>query len=103
MPCRLPFKKADVSPLFEMESTVFPIGSKALFAGLVFCALGLAPATAQASTLEELANYQGPDRMARLTEGAKKEGIVSVYGSTVAEDMKPLIDTFKSKYGVDIQ
>jgi iron(III) transport system substrate-binding protein len=63
----------------------------------------LAATPAAAQTLQELANDQGPDRMARLIAGAKKEGVVSVYGSTVAEDMKPVIDGFKAKYGVDVQ
>ena len=45
----------------------------------------------------------GPDRMQRLIDGAKKEAIVSVYGSTVAEDMNPIIDAFKKQYGIDFQ
>ena len=65
---------------------------------LALAVLAAAPAGAQ--TIDELANYQGPDRMARLIEGAKKEGTVSVYGSTVAEDMRPLIDAWKAKYGI---
>lgn len=62
-----------------------------------------APAFAQTGGIAEIASYQGPDRMQRLIEGAKKEGTVSVYGSTVAEDMKPIIDGFKKKYGLDFQ
>ena len=66
-------------------------------------ALAASPALAQTPTLADIATYQGPDRMARLIEGAKKEGVVSVYGSSVAEDMKPVSDAFKSKYGIDFQ
>jgi iron(III) transport system substrate-binding protein len=62
-----------------------------------------APALAQTRTLAQIASYQGHDRMQRLIDGAKKEGTVSVYGSTVAEDMNPIIDAFKKKYGIDFQ
>jgi iron(III) transport system substrate-binding protein len=41
--------------------------------------------------------------MQRLIEGAKKEGVVSLYGSSVAEDMNPATDAFKKKYGIDVQ
>ena len=61
------------------------------------------PALAQTRTLAEIAAYQGPDRMARLIEGAKKEGALSLYGSSVAEDMNPVTDAFKKKYGIDVQ
>jgi len=70
---------------------------------LLAAALTASPALAQTSTLADIAAYQGPDRMARLIEGARKEGVVSVYGSSVAEDMKPVSDAFKSKYGIDFQ
>ena len=68
---------------------------------LVAATLASAPALAQ--TMAEIATYQGPDRMARLIAGAKKEGVVSIYGSSVAEDMKPVSDAFKTKYGIDFQ
>ena len=63
-----------------------------------------APAAfAQTRSMAEIASYQGPDRMARLIEGAKKEGVLSLYGSSVAEDMNPVTDAFKKKYGIDVQ
>jgi iron(III) transport system substrate-binding protein len=70
---------------------------------LIAATLATAPALAQTRTLAEIAAYQGPDRMARLTEGAKKEGVISVYGSSVTEDMKPVSDAFRAKYGIDFQ
>jgi iron(III) transport system substrate-binding protein len=77
---------------------------KTLPAGVLSAALAVtAPASAQTRSMEEIASYQGPDRMQRLIEGAKKEGTVSVYGSSVAEDMKPIVDGFKKKYGIDFQ
>jgi iron(III) transport system substrate-binding protein len=74
-----------------------------LSAALVALALSPVPAAAQAPTIAELAAYQGPDRTKRLVAGAKKEKAVSVYGSTVAEDMRPVSDAFRKKYGIDFQ
>jgi iron(III) transport system substrate-binding protein len=63
----------------------------------------MVPASAQAQTMAELAAYQGPDRIQRLIAGAKKEKAVSVYGSTVAEDMRPVSDAFRKRYGLEFQ
>jgi len=63
----------------------------------------LAAGPAFAQTLADIASYQGPDRTARLIAGAKKEGVVSVYGSTVTEDMRPVTDAFEKKYGIKVQ
>jgi ABC-type Fe3+ transport system substrate-binding protein len=72
---------------------------------LTAATLAITPASAQspAQTMAEIASYQGPDRMERLIAGAKKEGVISVYGSSVSEDMKPISDAFKAKYGIDFQ
>ena len=43
------------------------------------------------------------NRMQRLIEGAKKEGALSYYTSLVAEDTLPVIEAFRSKYGIDVQ
>jgi len=78
-------------------------------AGGMFCAVLLASllsassVLAQTRTLAEIATYQGPDRTARLIEGAKKEGVISFYSTTVPEDTAPVIDAFKKKYGIDVQ
>src|SRR5215212_6751703 len=69
-----------------------------LFAPAVFNA---SPTFAQ--TLSEIARYDGADRTDRLVAGAKKEGALSFYSSSVAEDTAPVIDAFKKKYGVDVQ
>jgi ABC-type Fe3+ transport system substrate-binding protein len=66
-------------------------------------ALATQPANAQARTMAEIANYQGPDRTAKLIAGAKKEGTVSIYGATVPRDMNPVLNAFKKKYGVNVQ
>jgi iron(III) transport system substrate-binding protein len=59
------------------------------------------PTAARAQSVAEIAAYQGQDRTQRLIAGAKKERVVSIYGSTVAEDMRPVSDAFRKKYGID--
>ncbi len=78
----------------RLSKLVLPVLALTMLAG---------PARAQSPALAEIAAYAGPDRTARLIEGAKKEGTISVYGSTVASDMNPVIDAFKKKYGIDFQ
>jgi ABC-type Fe3+ transport system substrate-binding protein len=51
----------------------------------------------------EIAGYQGPDRIQKLIEGAKKERTLSVYTSATTEDMAALSNAFEKKYGVRIQ
>jgi iron(III) transport system substrate-binding protein len=58
---------------------------------------------AQSPTLAELAAYNGPDRMARLIAGAKKEGMVNIYSSITVDDMKIISAGFEKKYGVKLQ
>jgi len=60
------------------------------------------PTAAQNRTPAEVAAYKGADRTARLIEGAKREGTLSLYTSRVAEDTNPVIDAFTRKYGIDV-
>ena len=77
---------------------------KVLPAGaLIAFAAAAPPALAQTRNMAEIASYQGPDRTQRLIDGAKKEGAVSVYGSTVADDMRPIIEGFKKKYAINFE
>src|SRR5262245_46365614 len=62
----------------------------------VLLALGATPASAQA----DIATYQGPDRMQRLIEGAKKEGRLTIYTSATVDDMAVLTAAFEKKYGI---
>jgi iron(III) transport system substrate-binding protein len=74
---------------------------------LILLSLGLlvwtstAPATSR--TLQEIASDTGPDRLTRLAAEAKKEGVVTLYTSRVAEDTAPLGEAFTKKYGVAVQ
>src|SRR5262245_60789177 len=88
------------------RETVVTVGSSVNSFALGLLAalsLGAAPAIAQAPSIAEVAAYQGPDRTQRLIAGAKKEKVVTIYGSTVAEDMRPVSDAFRKKYGIDFQ
>jgi iron(III) transport system substrate-binding protein len=60
-------------------------------------------ATARAQTLEELANYSGPDRTARLLAGARKEGTVTLYSSATLADQSAIVGAFQAKYGIKVQ
>jgi iron(III) transport system substrate-binding protein len=44
--------------------------------------------------------YKGNDREAKLVEGAKKEGQVSIYTSLNTRDSGPITQAFEKKYGV---
>jgi iron(III) transport system substrate-binding protein len=55
------------------------------------------------STLAEIASYTGPDRVAKLVAGAKKEGVVNVYTSETVEDIGALSQAFEAKYGVKLK
>jgi iron(III) transport system substrate-binding protein len=48
----------------------------------------------------EIYLYKGADREARILEGAKKEGQVSIYTSLNTKDSGPITEAFEKKYGV---
>ncbi len=59
------------------------------------------PAFAQDSA-QKILDYRGPDRGERLVAAAKKEGVVNLYTSINAEDVKRLSAAFEAKYGVKV-
>jgi iron(III) transport system substrate-binding protein len=64
-------------------------------------ALAQTPSTQQASLPTGVASaLSGPDREARLLEGAKKEGTVTVYSSMPQDDMTALTTEFEKRYGI---
>jgi iron(III) transport system substrate-binding protein len=70
-----------------------------------FCVFGWLAATSaftqgMNSTLAEIASYAGPDRIAKLVAGAKKEGAVNIYTSETVEDFGALSLAFQNKYGI---
>jgi iron(III) transport system substrate-binding protein len=71
---------------------------------LVLIVVTAPPAPAQnATTLADIAAYQGPDREKRLIEGAKKEGELMFYASIPVEDIAVLTAAFDKKYGVKVK
>src|SRR5580704_14754159 len=72
----------------------------ALLCGLLAATSAFAQGTN--STLAEIAAYAGPDRIAKLVVGAKKEGAVNVYTSETVEDIGVLSLAFETKYGVKL-
>lgn len=73
-----------------------------LAASLVFATVAPAVSHAQSALLKELATYSGADRTDKLVAGAKKEGTMTLYSSTSPEDMNPVLNAFKKKYGVNV-
>ena len=69
----------------------------ALLCGLLAATSAFAQGTN--STLAEIAAYSGPDRIAKLVAGARKEGTVNVYTSETVEDIGALSLAFEAKYG----
>ena len=62
--------------------------------------LGTATAQDPSARNREIYLYKGADREARLLEGAKKEGAVSIYTSLNTRDSGPITEAFEKKYGV---
>lgn len=58
---------------------------------------------ASAETIADIANLSGPDRTQRLIDGAKKEGVISLYSSAVTDDSNAIAIAFEKKYGVIVQ
>jgi iron(III) transport system substrate-binding protein len=73
----------------------------AFLAAFAAASLVAAAAVAQPAGIA-LATYDGPDRLQKLVEGAKKEAALTIYTSAPVDDMKPLADAFEKKYGVKV-
>jgi len=65
-------------------------------------ALVAAAPRAHAQTIADIAAYTGPDRTQRLIDGARREGVVSLYSSAVIDDTAAISDAFEKKYGVKV-
>ena len=63
-------------------------------------ALGMSHAQGTATLTATLSALKGPERLQRLVEGAKKEGLVSIYTSMPVDDITALTSAFEQKYGV---
>jgi iron(III) transport system substrate-binding protein len=58
---------------------------------------------AWAASVQDLASYTGPDRTQMLIDGAKKEGVVTLYTSLAIDDANTLTAAFELKFGVKVR
>jgi len=71
---------------------------------LFVCSASLAFATTTyAQSIADIARYSGPDRTQRLIQGAKREGLVTLYSSAVIADTNAIVQGFEKKYGVQVR
>jgi len=56
----------------------------------------------QNATAADIGLYDGPDRLQRLIEGAKREGELNLYTSAQADDIGAVAAAFEKKYGVKV-
>src|SRR5258707_12851242 len=87
----------------ETEGKMFEIDRRFLLrSALAAATLGLTPWNAWAESAADPAHLTGADRTARLIAGAKKEGVVNLYSSAIAEHMNAVGVAFEKKYGVKV-
>jgi len=68
------------------------------YALIALLAVATVPALA-ASAPSDIATYQGADRMARILDGARREGKVAFYSGMIENQaLRPMADAFKRKY-----
>ncbi len=66
--------------------------------------LPLSAALAQAAAPNDATfRYRGADRQARLAEGAKREGTLTLYTSLAPTESRPLAEAFEKKYGIKVE
>jgi iron(III) transport system substrate-binding protein len=81
-----------------------PWASPRSLIALVVCSACFSFAVAaRAQSVADIARYSGPDRTQRLIDGAKKEGVVTIYSSAVIADTNAIIQAFEKKYGVQVR
>lgn len=49
-----------------------------------------------------LATYEGADRLQRIVEAAKKEGMLTLYTTIAEKDLPAVIKPFETKYGIKV-
>ena len=85
-----------------MERTLKPFAITLLLVAIAY-PFKLHGQTARFSTLEELAVYNGPDRVSLLVNGAKNEGKVVWYTAMAGGSYKDLARAFEAKYGIAVE
>ena len=74
--------------------------STVLAYALIAAGCGSTPVSSPAVTAADLALHEGPDRLQRLVEGARREAELSIYTSAQATDLGPVVEAYEKKYGV---
>ena len=69
---------------------------------IVLCTVPNAVAQNKGQSVATIATYEGVDRMARLIEGAKKEGMLNLYTSIAASDVSLMTAEFEKRYGIRV-
>jgi iron(III) transport system substrate-binding protein len=80
-----------------MQGVALSLRALPLLAALA--GLALAPAV---RAQNPLATYEGPDRLQRIVEAAKKEGQLTLYTTIAEKDLPVLIKPFEAKYGIKV-
>src|SRR6266853_2768638 len=84
-----------------MSQRKFALIASLFVAGAVLSASGLGQVKPNA-TAADVGLYAGPDRLRKLTEGAKKEGELNLYTSAQSDDMGALVGAYEEKYAVKV-
>jgi iron(III) transport system substrate-binding protein len=71
-----------------------------LFLLMTACMAGWAQGVG--ASVASIATYEGADRQAKLIEGAKKEGALTLYATTPIDYMRAIMVGFEKKYGVKV-
>jgi iron(III) transport system substrate-binding protein len=86
-----------------MKRRRFALTTGALVAvGALLSVAGCGQATpAPEATAEDVAIYEGPDRLQRLIDGAQREGELTIYTSAQTSDLGPVVEAYEEKYGIN--
>ena len=68
-------------------------------AGVLLSVAGCGQVAPEAAA-DDVAIYEGPDRLQRLIDGAKREGQLTIYTSAQTSDLGPVVEAFEQKYGI---
>ena len=82
-----------------MEDAVPPTLRRAI---TIFCALLAVLLSRPSDGQTSLADYTGPDRMARIAAAARKEGALTLYTTIAEKDLPTLLKPFEAKYGIKV-
>jgi len=77
-------------------------GRLAVLCALVLIGAGCGRAAPTSPSSADVALYDGQDRIQRLTDGAKREGALTIYTSAQTNDLGPVVEAFEKKYGVRV-